>query len=236
MKRTLAVVLMLALLRAGAWALEKEMPGRDQDPTDQAIRYKKHTVGDKPEDWAKHLNDNDPAMRLEAVKLLGDTNDTKAVPFLMDAVESSDPRVSAIAVDSLGHFASPEAADLLAQKLVRPGTGLMFRRHVLVALGKIADPSTGPRVMDYLAATDDAETRATAIHALGEIGDVSTRDRLVAMGASERDPKMKELIDGAVARINERQIHPGTRPGRGGIEIFTHTEGPGMPPGDGVVR
>lgn len=232
--RRLPTAFLLLLLSPAVAALAKDPPGANKDPTDAATRYRKHTVGDKPEEWASHLGDSDPARRLEAVKLLGDSNDPKAIRYLMDAVESPDPRISAAAVDMLGRAAAPEAADLLSEKLLRPGSSPMFRQRLLVALGKIADPATGPRVMDFLAATSDPALRATAVHALGEIGDASTRGKLQEMSARETDPAMKGLLTDAMARIAERQIHPGpARPGErreGETAIFTHGEPGGGPP------
>lgn len=233
--RRLPTAFLLLVLGPAVVALAKDPLGSDKDPTDPATRYQKHTVGDKPEDWASHLGDADPARRLEAVKLLGDSNDPKAIRYLMDAVDNSDPRISAAAVDMLGRAAVPEAAEMLSQKLFLPGSNRVFRQRLLVALGKIADPATGSRVMDFLAATEDPELRATAVHALGEIGDASTRGKLQEMSARETDPAMKALLADAMARIAERQIHPGpARPGErreGGTAIFTHAEpSRGAPP------
>jgi HEAT repeat protein len=145
----------------------------------------------------------------------------------MNAVGSPDVRVATAAVDFLGRSAAPEAATLLAEQLVHPGTSPMFRQHVLVALGKIADPATGPGVLDFLKTVSDPDLRGAAIHALGEIGNASTRGQLQELSAAETDPKLKALIQDAVARIDERAIHPGpTR--KGGMTVFT-SDDPGRP-------
>jgi hypothetical protein len=229
------MALLACVMLGPAWGFEtegphgetlhsKEPPGANKDPTDAATRHKKHTVGDKLSEWVRHLDDDDPHLRLEAVKMLGDSNDPKATVYLMSAVSSSDVRVSTAAVDYLGRTAAPEAASLLTEQLVYPGTTPMFRQHVLVALGKIADPETGPSVLDFLKTVSDPALRGAAIHALGEIGNPSTRGELQAMSAQETDPRMKSLMQDAQARIAERSIHQAPTQ-KGGTAIFTHSEG-----------
>lgn len=199
-------------------------PGTSKDPTDASTRYQKNSVGNKPEDWARNLNNEDPQLRLQAVKLLGDSPDPKSTSYLMSAVASPDIRVSTAAVDYLGRSAAPEAAALLAEQLVYPGASPLFRQHVLVALGKIADPATGPSVLHFLKTVTDPGLRGAAIHALGEIGSDATRGELQELTAQEADPRLKGLMQDAVARIAQRSVQPEpTR--KDGTAIFTHSEG-----------
>lgn len=224
MIRMFVLALAFVAIARSADSLAASPSASDKDPTDPATRYQKHTVGDKPEDWAQHLNDAAPNRRLEALKLLGDSLDPKATRYLMEAVQNADPRISMGAVDFLGRSAAPEAAELLSEQLLRPDANPTMRRHILVALGKIADPTTGHRVMDFLASSTDADLRATAIFALGEIGDAATRGQLQGLSDRETDPRMKILIQDAAARIGERQLHPGPTH-KGGTAVFTRSEG-----------
>src|ERR1043166_2425953 len=65
-------------------------------------RYNKAKKGANISEWVKRLGDDDPDKRLDAVKSLGDSNDPKAIDYLIQAVNDAHPRAGAKAVDSPG--------------------------------------------------------------------------------------------------------------------------------------
>jgi hypothetical protein len=63
-------------------------PAAIQDPTDCGVRNQNSKMGRTIEDWARHINDADPASRLEAVRLLAESGKPEANEFLIRAVYS----------------------------------------------------------------------------------------------------------------------------------------------------
>jgi HEAT repeat protein len=223
--RVLAIVLLSALGAAAQMSTLGDYPvhnrGASQDPTDAAVRYQSHALGKNPDEWAKHLDDTDPAKRLEAVKLLAKTGDATCERYLIEAVDNKDPRVATLAVDTLGKMASRDAAPVLSQKLLLNGSNAGFRNHVLAALGQIRDPSTARSVLAFAEAEKDPELRAAAIRALGEIGDDSIRGDLQRVAESENDPATKSLWQESISKI---AVHGSTGEARS-TAAFSHTEG-----------
>ena len=172
-----------------------------QDPSDAAVRHQKSTMGLTVEEWAHHLDDSDPAKRLEAVGLLADSKNPKAIPYLMQAVDDADVRVATAAVDALGKLRAKEASDMLSQHLVLAGVPPEVRSHILLALGRIRDPAAAHDVLAFAESGADPEQRGMAIRLAGDIGDASALPDLRRMSETESDPKMKGLLQDAIARI-----------------------------------
>jgi HEAT repeat protein len=197
-------------------------PGASQDPTDIGVRHQNSAMGRTLDDWARHLDDADPGKRLEAVRLLAECGDPKANQYLAQAVDNPDARVSTSAVDSLGKLGAKEASDVLAEKLFLAGTSAAMRQRILVALGRIRDPGSARRVLDFTRAEPDPDLRAVAIRVIGEIGDNSVRNDVEKLSEAETDPKLKTLLQDAVAKMALRGSAS-----RGEVELpskFSHSE------------
>jgi HEAT repeat protein len=178
-------------------------------------------MGRTIEAWAGHLDDADPAKRLEAVRLLALSGDPKANEFLIRAVDSRDPRVATAAVDSLGKLGVREASEVLVERLSTAGTSTT-RQHILVALGKIRDPETAKRVLGFAQVERDPDVRAVAIRVLGEIGDDSVRNGVQKLSESETDPRLKTLIQEVVAKMT---VPKGSAPSEAKPPVtFSHSE------------
>jgi len=175
-------------------------PAAIQDPTDYGVRNQNSKMGRTIEDWARHINDADPASRLEAVRLLAESGKPGANEFLIRAVDSRDPRVATFAVDSLGKLGVREASEVLVERLSTVGTGTT-QQHILVALGRIRDPESAKRLLDFAQVEQNPEVRAIAIRVLGEIGDDSVRNGVQKLSESETDPRLKTLMQEVVARM-----------------------------------
>ena len=196
-------------------------PAAIQDPTDYAVRDQNAKMGRMIEDWARHLDDPDPARRIEAVRLLAASGKPEANEFLIRAVDSRDPRVATAAVDSLGKLGVSEASEVLVERLSTQGMSTT-QQHILVALGKIRDPKTAKRVLDFAQAERDPDVRAVAIRVLGEIGDDSVRSGVEKLSESENDPKLKTLMQEVVAKMT---VPKAPAPGEAKPSVtFSHSE------------
>jgi len=176
------------------------------DPYGQrAPRPMRHSYSGGPaidvERVGKRLDSEDSRERLEAVEQLGGSADSKAVTYLLKAIDDTDPRVQAKAIDFLGSRRSMEATSALVQKLFMVGGGSALRQRVLTALGRIGDSSASRPILDYLDREKNPDVRGTAIYALGEIGDLTVRDDLTKLEQTEEDPRLKRLVAEALIKI-----------------------------------
>ena len=130
----------------------------------------------------KNLRDEDPAVRLEAVKALAASQDKKAVEHLIEATADVDPRVKIKAIDALGNLRAADATPVLVQVLYMRESEPWLKQRVLVSLGKIGDTRSARPIADFLSSVSDVPTRGTAIYALGEIGDPNSVPELKRIG------------------------------------------------------
>jgi HEAT repeat protein len=179
--------------------------------TDVVSRYNKATKGRSLTEWVRYLGDDDPVRRLDAVKSLGDSNDPKAIDYLIGAVNDSDPRVESKAVDYLGKLHAADSTPFLIQKLVTVGTRDRLRHRIVMTLGKIGDPRASRALLQYVMQDGNPDIRGAGIYALGEIGDQSIREDLQRFSDYEDDPRLKRLADEALTKIATRQLAPPPR-------------------------
>jgi HEAT repeat protein len=168
-------------------------------------RYNKAKKGANLSEWVRRLADDDPERRLEAVKSLGDSNDPKAIDYLVQAVGDGDPRIEAKAVDYLGKLHAADATPFLIQKLFTVGTKQKLRHRILMTLGKIGDPRASRPILQYVMQDPNLDTRGAGIYAIGEIGDQSIRDDLKRFSEIEEDARLKQLAQDALIKIALRQ-------------------------------
>lgn len=171
-------------------------------------RYNKAKKGGNIGDFARRLNEDEPEIRLEAVKSLGDSGDPKAIEYLIQAVGDRDVRVQAKAVEYLGKIRATDATFSLVQRLFLTETPEPLRHRILNALGQIGDPSSAKPLADFLSRDTDPDLRGTGIYALGEIGSPNARPDLVAMLEAEKDAGLRRLIQEAITKIDTRQAAP----------------------------
>jgi HEAT repeat protein len=172
-------------------------------------RYKEASQGKSIDDYTKRLNDPDPATRLEAVKNLGESGSPEAIEYLIQATGDSDDSVMIKAIDYLGKLRATAATQILVQKLFMRGVPVQVQQRILVSLGRMGDVRAAPPIAEYLDRDTDAETKGTAIFALGEIGDRASVPKLQTIQTDATDPHMQRLAGEAVAKIN-RRLSPST--------------------------
>jgi HEAT repeat protein len=193
------VSLVLALVFSGA-AFGQISPKQMRD------RYEKNTKGTSIDDFVKNLTSDDAGKRLEAVKSLGATKDTKAVAYLLQALGDADVRVQAKAIDMLGDMRANEAVPVLVQYLFLRTTDANMKPLILVALGKIGDAKAATPIVEYLQRDLDPATRGTAIFALGEIGAPESVDALSRIAAkADEDQTVRRLASDAITKVQAHQ-------------------------------
>jgi HEAT repeat protein len=84
------------------------------------------------------------------------------------------------------------------------GTSSSLRQRILVALGRIKDPTAGRAVLSFVQAESDPQLRSLGIRVLGEIGDDSLRGDVRGLSTREDSPDVKRLLDEAEAKIAAR--------------------------------
>ena len=127
-RRLLVPALLVSL--AGAAGAQMNRSHQHQDRGTQGVPI---------DDFVKQLSSPDPAKRLQAVKALGSSKDTKAVEYLIKALADSDVRVRAKAVQVLGDMRATESTQILLQQLVLRTTDSNMKQLIIVSLGKIGD-------------------------------------------------------------------------------------------------
>lgn len=168
-------------------------------------RYDKATKGATIDDYVKKLSSEDASTRLEAVKSLGASRDTKAVEHLIGALGDSDMRVQAKSVDLLGELRATDATQVLIQHLFMRTTEPLMKQRILAALGKIGDVRAARPIMEFLQRDLDAATRGTAIYALGDIGAPESVDTLQTISVKDGDPTLRRLANEAMQKVQHQQ-------------------------------
>ena len=172
-------------------------------------RYKEASKGKSIDDFTKRLNDSDPAVRLEAVKSLGESGQEDAIEYLIQATGDSDDSVMIKAIDYLGKLRATAATQILVQKLFMRDVPVPVQQRILVSLGRMGDVHAAAPIGEYLGRDTNPETRGTAVFALGEIGDQASIPKLQTIQTDAKDPHMQLLAGEAVAKIN-RRLSPST--------------------------
>ena len=168
-------------------------------------RYERRTKGTSIDDFVKKLSSDEPEERLQAVRSLGESQEPKAIEYLIQAVGDDDVRVRAKAIAMLGHMKATEATPVLIQYLFLRTTDPKMKTLVLASLGKIGDQHAAKPILDFLQRDLDQETRGTAIFALGEIGSSDAEKELTKISQTAEDPTLRRLATEALAKVHYRQ-------------------------------
>ena len=94
---------------------------------------------------------------------MSESNDPKAVEYLVQALGDPDMRVKAKAIDACGNLRATDATPVLIQQLFLRGTDAEVKQRILAALGKIGDGRAAKPIQEFLSRDLDHATRGTAI-------------------------------------------------------------------------
>ncbi len=153
------------------------------------------------------LDDAVPAVRLAAVRSLGQLGDTTVVAALIQALAGdTDDGVRRAAAWALGQLEQSSSVPALSTAL-RRDRDIEVRRNAAWALGQIEDAAA----VDALAAvlTDpDRELRKKAVWALGQIEDVRAVPGLL-VALRDTDPEMRSQAAWALGQIESKDAVEG---------------------------
>lgn len=157
--KLLRVVLMISgflFLLAGCASMEKARSLYNDGKNNQALEMA-----------AGFLDDGDPAVRLEAVNLIGEIGGDKAGRLLMPMMEDEDPEVRNAAIRHIGDMKYERAA----KKLVELSTSTEDEtfEEVCTAMRKIGEPALDLLVKRYNSAGSSSE-RIAYKRAMFEVG------------------------------------------------------------------
>src|SRR5579875_3201382 len=181
----------LALLTAAALPAlaHAQVPLSQENPSRLRNSYNRPQASQKLDEAARKVNSDDPDQRLEGVKDLGELEgETRAVEYLMQAVNDPDQRVRIKAIDTLGNVKAKDATPFLVQQLFLRDTDVTTRQHILAALGKIGDKRATASLLDIVARANDP-ARGNAIFALA--------------GSGAEEP-LRRLAEEAIRKIEQR--------------------------------
>lgn len=169
-------------------------------------RYNRRSQGvESIDQYVRDLASENGDERLQAVRSLGDSKEEKAVEYLVQAVGDSDARVSAKAIDMLGHMRATEAAPVLIQYLFLRTTDPQLKALILAALGKIGDDRAARPIVEFLQRDLDKATRGTGLFALGEIGSTDAEGALSWAAANDTDGHLRRLANEALVKVQSRR-------------------------------
>lgn len=151
----------------------------------------------------RKIIDADPRVRVEALEELRYVADKNQVnELLFRGANDADVRVRIKAFDILGARGVNDAVPLMSQALFLRETPAVEKLHLVAALGRIGDAQGALPILEYLAQTDDASSRGTAVFALGEIGDPVANDKLIDIVSNDKSPLVRKLAQEAIEKID----------------------------------
>ncbi|ANM28972.1 hypothetical protein ABI59_04205 [Acidobacteria bacterium Mor1] len=141
------------------------------------------------------LQDDDPIVRSDAARRLGDSRAVEAVPALIQLLQQDpDEEVRVTAIGSLEEIGDPSATAPIAAS--HKDAKHTVRLQVAMTLGKLGDPESIPALQALLYDPDDT-VRISAARSLGQIATPESLKVLVDLALIDEN----ELIRGHVVDI-----------------------------------
>jgi HEAT repeat protein len=166
----------------------------------------------------KKLASDDPASGWRASADLVESNDPKAIEYLIGAASDPDERVRVKAIDTLGQLKAKDAVPLFVQKLFLRDTDQATKARILAPLGKIGDDRATSRSSTLCRATSTGRSAERRLRA--------RRDRrsaripgLEKLAADDGRRGVRTLANDTARKIRERPApvsSPGARDDRRG--------------------
>ena len=135
--------------------------------------------------------------QLAAANSLGELGDERAVPHLVEVLNSSEVLVKAACVEALGKIGGKRATETLLKFLV--GQQPVVAEAVLSALAELGKGAVAP--LRKLLRSSDAQTRLGALEAIEEIGAKEVLADVLALAGSESVPMQVRLKAARAATV-----------------------------------
>lgn len=163
-------------------------------------------------------HERSPAVLEEIYKALGRMGAVEAVPACVAGVLSPDNKVAAGAADALGRLCrkvngrvSPHAAAAVAALIQKSSVWIeepVLRGQIVSALAAIADPQGLPVLVAHAGPDEPVpQIRQAALAGIGEIGDPTHLDLVIARLGEDADPGVREAAAEALGKLGSRSIH-----------------------------
>jgi HEAT repeat protein len=189
-------------------------------------RYQKSTSSSANiDEQVRKLRSEDPLERMEGVKGLHETNDSKAFEFLIQAIGDKDVRVRVKALEALADMKATVATPVLVQHLFLVTTETQMKQRILAALGKIGDPAAARPIAELLQRDLDPATRGTAIYALGDIASTESTATLEKIAETDDSATLRRLANESLAKVRQHQ-EARAREAKGPQETFLEPREP----------
>ncbi|MCF7830501.1 MFS transporter [Candidatus Gracilibacteria bacterium] len=122
------------------------------------------------------------------------------VPFFLETMEQADDKLKAVFLRSCYMFKDPEIAFYVRQYLDHPDPRL--KSHAVIALWKFHSKKKLRQILVDLLEEQDEASQISALYAIGEVGDVSSRELLLQF-SSHSNPwlRLHSLI--ALAKLDD---------------------------------
>ena len=149
------------------------------------------------------LTDANGAVRIAAIKSLGELQDPRAIAALGKALrEDTDPRVRRAAAEALGQIDDSRAVPHLVEAL-RSERSADVREAIIESLGEIDDPSAVSAVA-AMAKDSSVGVRRAVASALNEFEDPATLPALLSM-ARDSDAEVRRHVADALSDLESPQ-------------------------------
>ena len=140
------------------------------------------------------LADNDPSIRWGAVWVLGEIGDSRAIPFLMAALDNKDPYVRRHVIEALGRIGGAEAAPRLINAL--EDEDIWVRRDAVDALANVGRPAVEPLIENLMKAEHGVRWHELeAVRKLQDRGAVDCLCRVLNGQDKEAQNKAAQILD-----------------------------------------
>ena len=115
-----------------------------------------------------------------SIRLLGELNDPRGLPILMDMIKNKNSSVKSVAIDVIGILGDKEAVAVLLEVLVDPKEYTGTRDAAARALGRLGDRKAVDSLINILKnKTEDKDVRMGSAVALGDIKDKKAVEPLI---------------------------------------------------------
>lgn len=149
------------------------------------------------------LKSPNPLVRLEGLVSLTKGQGKLAAPALITAAGDPDERVRFKAIDLLGNLKVKEAVPAMVSNLTLTNSRAEKLRTI-AALGRIGDAGATDPLLLFLKREDvDREMRASAIFALGGIGDAKAREALRKISLEDSDTELKKIAESSLQHLEK---------------------------------
>ncbi len=167
-----------------------------------SLKHSGKTADESIRDAKRKFADADPRVRVQGLEGLRFVDSMDANEILFRGISDPDVRVRIKAIDVLGARGVADAVPIMSQELFLRETPAVEKLHLVASLGRIGDQRGAMPIINYLKETDDADSRGTAVYALGEIGDPAANDSLIQIVSNDPSPKVRKLAREAIEKID----------------------------------